>query len=455
MNKNRLPALRAAGATLALLALQMGQQAAAAPVPMDINVLLTQVYNDRIGNSRFFSGPNTDRIRISSFVQPSPDSDSLGISNNGGSTALSFTHPTFGVNSIGMTWVGINSGLGGGANEYTYSTPFASTNPNIQPSPFVVANLAAFDASPFVVTVTNPLAPTQSSLTYNAPDYDMTAMPGFVTGMKVTAGLTPTIEWEAPAGGSAPSNVSIQIRHIDSQNSSKILTATLVHNQSLPLGTTSYSIPAGVLLEDQQYEISVQLDVRNTGGALKGRSRSFFEYSPIDKLGNGVVAAFLPSVDGTTKEYRFNIPVAANEQIALDPLVAVGYDYQIGEGDPLFASVMLPDIGDGLFDLYLFDGSDWMLQAVLAAGQQYFFGGAGVDRFRVLGIEIDAGLDPSDVTAFITTVTFAETGRFTGTMTPITVEVPEPTTILLFGVGLLAFGYRNANRVRPRAVART
>ena len=34
-----------------------------------------QVYNDRIGNSRLFGGPNTDRVRISSFQSPSPDSD--------------------------------------------------------------------------------------------------------------------------------------------------------------------------------------------------------------------------------------------------------------------------------------------------------------------------------------------------------------------------------------------
>jgi threonine dehydrogenase-like Zn-dependent dehydrogenase len=34
-------------------------------------------------------------------------------------------------------------------------------------------------------------------------------------------------------------------------------------------------------------------------------------------------------------------------------------------------------------------------------------------------------------------VTFAGTGRFTGTMTAITAQVPEPSSVLLIGLGLL------------------
>ena len=53
----------------------------------------------------------------------------------------------------------------------------------------------------------------------------------------------------------------------------------------------------------------------------------------------------------------------------------------------------------------------------LAAGTEYFFAGTGVARFRIDGIETAAGLNPSDPTAFVTTLTFAGSGRFTGTMT--------------------------------------
>ena len=40
--------------------------------------LRTEIYNDRIGNSRFFNGPNTDSIRVSTFLRPSPDSNVIG-----------------------------------------------------------------------------------------------------------------------------------------------------------------------------------------------------------------------------------------------------------------------------------------------------------------------------------------------------------------------------------------
>ncbi len=64
----------------------------------------------------------------------------------------------------------------------------------------------------------------------------------------------------------------------------------------------------------------------------------------------------------------------------------------------------------------------------------------GIDRFRVLGIETDAMLDPGNAAAFVTGLTFASAGRFTGTMTPITQFVPasEPATALVFATGIVA-----------------
>ena len=161
------------------------------------------------------------------------------------------------------------------------------------------------------------------------------------------------------------------------------------------------------------------------------------------------MAVFLPSV-GPSGEFKFNLEVKAGETVLIDPLIAIGYDYQIGAGDPNFASVTLPNIGDGLFDLYLWDGTDWLFSTVLQDGIQHFFGGNGVDRFRILGIETSAGINPLSTTAFITGLSFVGDGRFTGTMTPITTEVPEPSTLALVGLALAVFGFRQASHNRRR-----
>ncbi|MFP5461795.1 MAG: PEP-CTERM sorting domain-containing protein, partial [Gammaproteobacteria bacterium] len=53
-----------------------------------------------------------------------------------------------------------------------------------------------------------------------------------------------------------------------------------------------------------------------------------------------------------------------------------------------------------------------------------------------------AGLDPTDVSAFVTTLTFMGDGRFTGSMRALVAEVSEPGTMALFGAAVLAMGLR-------------
>lgn len=157
--------------------------------------------------------------------------------------------------------------------------------------------------------------------------------------------------------------------------------------------------------------------------------------------------------------FQFNMAVVPGQVYYIDPLVAVGYDYLIGEGNPSFQSVVLPvGIGDGLYDIFGLDagGVATLLAHDWAGGATFEFGAGGITGFRVGAIETEAGLDPSDTTAFVTGLTFTGAGLFTGTQTPLTVDVvaavPEPETYALFGAGLALLAW--ARRRRESAAGR-
>lgn len=428
----------------------------------DLSVGPVNVITDRIGNSRFFANANKDTIRVSAWAQPSPDTDYYGVSAggdlhkslNGGQTSVGVTHASFDSYNyvLPLTFVGFRSTGGGSMNEYTTTFDLAGG---------IAPYLDAVQTTPFRIVASNPAAP-NGSVSVDAPDFNLLKLP-FLTDVKLTGGgLQPTISWTVPEGeGGSITNVRVQVRRIDAESAdrSRITAATLVHEAIIPLTDTSYQFDeifsnAGVagfpsgLEEGHRYEVSVVLESRYENRTL-ARARTFFEFMPLPE-GDTQVAVFLPSV-GPDGAFKFDVKVEAGETIAIDPVVAIGYDYVIGDGDPNFASVTLPDVGDGLYELYLFDGTDWVFETLLAHDDPYSFGEDGVDRFRILGIETGAGLDPSDPVAFITRLTFAGDGRFTGTMTPITAQVPEPATPALIGMALLATLAVRRRPARPRA----
>ena len=86
----------------------------------------------------------------------------------------------------------------------------------------------------------------------------------------------------------------------------------------------------------------------------------------------------LPLVNGS---YKFNMTVQPGQTYYIDPEVAVGYDYAIG--NPNFKSVSLPtDIGDGLYDIFGYDSLDplVLLAHDWVGGSMFDFGADGVSR---------------------------------------------------------------------------
>ncbi len=141
--------------------------------------------------------------------------------------------------------------------------------------------------------------------------------------------------------------------------------------------------------------------------------------------------------------FEFGAP--AGETIFIDPIVAIGYDY-VAWSDIKFQSVLLPDVGDGVFELIFEDPLTQEFTSVsLEDGVVYDFGFGGVNIFTILGIEADAGLDPNDPLAFVTGLTFTGTGIVEMAMMPI--ATPIPAAVWLFGSGLLGLiGLTKRNR---------
>jgi hypothetical protein len=143
---------------------------------------------------------------------------------------------------------------------------------------------------------------------------------------------------------------------------------------------------------------------------------------------------------GPTFQFRF--PTASCLGLIycyVDPVVASGYRYSTGDGDPNFASVTLPFVGANAFTLS-FEQNGQQNTSTLAAGIRYDFPLGGVSSFLVTGIDPGANVDPNNPLAFPTGVTFVSDGEFTGTMTALTANsggnVPEPATIGLLVTAL-------------------
>jgi MYXO-CTERM domain-containing protein len=179
-----------------------------------------------------------------------------------------------------------------------------------------------------------------------------------------------------------------------------------------------------------------------------------------DALGNshGFIATPATLPVGTTSggAYTFSVAVVPNAPIFIDPLVAVGYLYQTGAGDPNFASVAAPiGIGDNIYTLTTCGGAP----ITITGGEIYDFASGGVNCFEITGIEPSAWLDPTNPEAFVTELTFAGAGNFTGTMTPLTQYVPavdEPESAgLMLGAVVAGLFLRRRRRTTASSKSRS
>ncbi|WOI38916.1 choice-of-anchor L domain-containing protein [Alteromonas sp. CI.11.F.A3] len=146
---------------------------------------------------------------------------------------------------------------------------------------------------------------------------------------------------------------------------------------------------------------------------------------------------------GEESEFVFTLPeVEAGETIWFDPDVSTGYTYTAGNGGQ-FASVTAPtllSVNDA--DGYLITITDSLgveSTEALMAGQTFDFP-FPVTTFTLTGINEDLMLDPTDPTAFVTGVSFEETGSYTvsqAAITTSTTSVPAPSSIAIFLLSLV------------------
>ena len=276
-------------------------------------------------------------------------------------------------------------------------------------------------------------------------------------------GPQPTLSWKVPAGFAAD---AVRINIFD-KNSNRVNGMNdIIFSTALSPTLTSFQVPAGKLRSTGQYVLNLQfIETRNhvplannSDTLIFSRSSSFFDFSP--RSGGGPPQILLPTVGpapppstGLGAPYQFHVAsIQAGQAIFIDPLVAIGYKYAIGAGDPKFASVLLPAVQSN-FTLAFLSGQT-LTQLQLAANTQFFFTQGGVAAFDVTGIDPSAGLDPANVTAFVTGLTFVGDGEFTGSMTPIIEDLaatPEPITLLLLGTSMAGLGL-TARRRRRRLI---
>jgi hypothetical protein len=143
-----------------------------------------------------------------------------------------------------------------------------------------------------------------------------------------------------------------------------------------------------------------------------------------------------------------DLGVGVNDFLYVDPAAASAYDFKLQAG-PNFKSVVIPQADGSSFGLWLYDPllKQFVFAAALSPDVPYDFGPLGIDQFRITGI------DPG-IADLVAGLKFTDPGWTTFTETPVSADVPEPSTLALFGFSLLCVWMGVAVRLRVTSRAR-
>lgn len=408
---------------MALVAVVLGApQALAAPVTITAPFINLE---NRAINS--FGGAAGQFLRVGAFsVQPNAQGGTTGVASLGGTSfqagigsAPGPTGPNFFQHLFSLT----PQFLGGGGTTNPWTLTFSNSVNTVNSAQAIVQMLPGAQIVPFVNSIT--LSGTSAN-----PTFSWTPPPSVVVdGYRINIYDKSAINLD-PTRGPINNGVVVSFNQAPSVTSYTVT-------------ASDFLAPGYAFALNKNYSIEIQLVQTRNHSAInlsidnfESVSRVYADFTP-NTAGGPPVNLPVVLVNGA---YQFNMVVVTGQTYYIDPDVAIGYDYQIGAGDPNFKSVTLPvGIGDGKYDIFGYDAlnnlvllaDDWL------GGSVFNFAAGGVSRFRVTDIETSAGLNPGNTTAFITGLTFAGSGSFTGTQTPIVVNVqgvPEPGSMALVGL---------------------